>query len=275
MAAESKPIQTSGLASLVNDFDLFLIDQFGVLHNGIAPYPGAVDTLEWLKSKKKHVVIISNSGKRASVNVDRLASLGFSDNLFDHVVTSGEVAYYRLARRLDGSTTKSCFLIARDNDQSATSGLSLRLVNDAAAADMIIISASEAERYNEDDYTEQLSDAAKRDIDKKMLTSTGLQFGAGRIAEIYESLGGTVEWIGKPHPAIYQHCLSLHSRCDNERVLCIGDSIEHDIVGGRSVNLKTLLVMTGIIAGVTSEELRNQIAKYSANPDYIADRLAI
>jgi len=276
-----KSKKVSGLKPLINDFDLFLIDQYGVLHNGNEPYPGAVETLKKLKLLNKRVVIISNSGKRASVNISRLATLGFNDSLFDNVITSGEVAFNRLQSRLHGSSTKLCYLIARDKDLSAITGLDLGLAEDAASADLILISASEAERYSEDAYREQLRDAAKHNIpcvctnpDKKMLTSTGLQFGAGRIAEIYEELGGLVEWIGKPYPAIYQNILNLHGDCKKERILCIGDSIEHDIAGGQGVNLKSLLVMTGINTGLTMDELQSQFRQYNTTPAYIAARLA-
>jgi len=158
------PVQLSGLAPIIDDFDLFLIDQFGVLHNGLKPYSGAVDALKMLKSNNKQVVVISNSGKRASVNVRRLASLGFSDSLFDRVMTSGEVAFHRLRSRLQHSSLKSCFLIARDNDSSAIAGLDLELAEHASAADLIMISASEAEQYSEDAYRAQLRDAAKKGV---------------------------------------------------------------------------------------------------------------
>jgi len=275
-----KPEQVSGLEPLINQFDLFLIDQFGVLHDGIAPYPGAINTLEKLKAKNKRVVVVSNSGKRASVNVSRLAKLGFKHTLFDNVITSGEVAFRRLATRLQGSSIKSCFLISRDNDRSAIEGLDLRLEGNAHNADIIIISASEAEQYSEEDYRNQLSKAAKDRVpclctnpDKKMLTSSGIQFGAGRIASIYEQLGGSVEWIGKPHPAIYREIFSLQDDYDTNRILCIGDSTEHDIAGGQSVDLSTLLVMTGINTDLTADELQRQFKKYNATPDFIAPEL--
>jgi len=256
---------------------LFLIDQFGVLHNGIDPYPGAVDALQMLKANNKHVVVISNSGKRAQVNEHRLESFGFNSTLIDSVMTSGEVAFNRLQSRLDRSSKQSCYLIARDNDKSAIEGLELELVDDASNADIIIISASEAEKYSEEEYRTQLRTAAERNVtclctnpDKKMLTKSGLQFGAGRIAELYEWMGGTVEWIGKPYPAIYQEILKQYSDCELNRVLCIGDSAEHDIAGGQGVHLKTLLVMTGINIGLTDDALQSQFKRYQATPDYIA-----
>lgn len=275
-----KPVKINRLEPIVDDFDLFLIDQFGVLHNGVEPYACIVNTLKMIKSLKKRIVVISNSGKRANVNASRLVTLGFENTLFDNVITSGEVAFHRLTSRLSGSSIKTCYLISRDNDESAIEGLELSLVKDASSADLIIVGGSEAERYSEDAYRDQLRGAAKRKVpcvctnpDKKMLSKTGLQFGAGRIAEMYEEMGGVVEWIGKPYPTIYRDILSLYSDYDTSRVLCIGDSTEHDIAGGQNVNLKTLLVMTGINAGVSDDELQAQFSQYNATPDFIAPEL--
>jgi len=274
------PIQVSGLEPLVDDFDLFLIDQFGVLHNGVEPYAGALEALEMLKLNNKRVVIISNSGKRAAININRFASLGFSGNLFDHFITSGEVAFRTIASRLQESSIKSCYLISRDNDDSAVAGLDLNLVNDIAKADLVIIGGSEAETYSEDYYREQLRKAAKNNVpcmctnpDKKMLTSSGVQFGAGRIAEIYQELGGEVEWIGKPHEAIYHYILGLFSDYRRDRILCIGDSVEHDIGGGQKLGLHTMLVLSGINVGVATDELQNQFERYQATPRFIAPAL--
>ena len=83
------------LSALADSFDLFMIDQFGVLHDGVSPYPGAIECLASLKASGKGVVLLSNSGKRAAANIARLADLGFSHELFDHVVTSGEVAWLK------------------------------------------------------------------------------------------------------------------------------------------------------------------------------------
>lgn len=270
----------SGLEAVLVDFDLFLIDQFGVLHNGVEPYEGAIDALEMLKSNNKRVVIISNSGKRAGINVSRFEKLGFSSELFDHFITSGEVAFRTIESRLQESTIKSCFLISRDNDDSAVAGLGLDIVGDASKADLIIIGGSEAERYSENAYRDQLRQAAKNETrcictnpDKKMLTRSGLQFGAGRIAEIYEELGGKVEWIGKPYEAIYQYILGLYKDCDRRRVLCIGDSVEHDIAGGNSVGLQTMLVRTGINTGLADDDIQKLFQQYNVVPEFIIPTL--
>lgn len=266
-----------GIESLHDDFDLYLIDQFGVLHNGSEPYPHAIEALEQLKLRNKQVVIVSNSGKRSAVNVVRMEGLGFSADLFNHFITSGEIAYRYLKSHLKASAVKNCFLIARDNDTSAVADLDVQLSAKPDDADMILISGSEAEKYSEDDYRELLGLAAQQNIacictnpDKQMLTPAGLKFGAGRIAQIYEDLGGQVQWIGKPFPALYQYILTLYGDYDKHRVLCIGDSLEHDVAGGQNAELKTLLVKTGILTDVDDEQLQEQYRQYDVVPDFVA-----
>ena len=92
-----------GLGAIAQSFDLFLIDQFGVLHDGHRPYDGAVDCLKRLKAAGKTVVLLSNSGKRASANVARLEQFGFPRSAFDHVVTSGEVAWHGIVAHAFGA----------------------------------------------------------------------------------------------------------------------------------------------------------------------------
>lgn len=266
-----------GLEEVHDDFDLYLVDQFGVLHNGVEPYAFAKDALEQLKSRGKQVVIVSNSGKRSAVNVNRIARLGFGSDLFDHFITSGEIAYRYLKSHLKGSAVKTCCLIARDNDTSAISGLDVQKIDNADDADMILISGSEAERYSENEYREMLRLAAQRKTvcictnpDKQMLTPDGLKFGAGRIAQIYEELGGEVQWIGKPFPALYQYILTLYGDYDKGRVLCIGDSIEHDIAGGLKADLNTLLVKTGILSDVNTEQLHDHFRQHNLAPHFVA-----
>lgn len=92
-----------------------------------------------------------------------------------------------------------------------------------------------------------------------MLTPYGLMPAPGAIAALYEELGGQVTWIGKPYPSIYQHAAKLIG--DSKRILCIGDSAEHDVAGGRNAGFATLLIMTGVSAGRDSVTL-------SPQPDY-------
>jgi ribonucleotide monophosphatase NagD (HAD superfamily) len=70
-------------------------------------------------------------------------------------------------------------------------------------------------------------------------------------------MGGSVMWFGKPHPLIYKFALNKIPNIEPQKVLCIGDSLEHDIRGGFDANCSSALVKTGIAATIKNEDLRN------------------
>ncbi len=82
----------SPFAPIAACFGFVFIDQYGVLHDGQRPYPGAIEALATLKAREARVVILSNSGRSAAYNARRLADLGIAEDLYDHFVTSGDVA---------------------------------------------------------------------------------------------------------------------------------------------------------------------------------------
>ena len=65
------------LEDLADQFDAFFIDQFGVLMDASGPYPFAIDAIKRLSEYNKPIVLLSNSGKRAIENSNRLERLGF------------------------------------------------------------------------------------------------------------------------------------------------------------------------------------------------------
>jgi HAD superfamily hydrolase (TIGR01459 family) len=267
------PIHVTGISALLGRFDHFILDQFGVLHDGVSPYPGALQCLVELKRIGKTTLILSNSGKRSAENEYRLEKLGFASRPWDYFLSSGEVAWRQLA---SGSAAKTCFLISRDNDRSAIEGLSIGLVESPEEAGVILLTASEGDRFALSHYEELLSSAAQRGVpclctnpDRIMLTPSGQKFGAGRIAELYASMGGLVTYLGKPYPAIYEAALSAMDNPDKSRVICIGDSVEHDIAGAVSAGLKSALARTGIHADVSADLLQREFDHCNARPDYI------
>jgi HAD superfamily hydrolase (TIGR01459 family) len=270
------PHAVPGIASLIDAFDTFFLDQFGVLHDGAAPYPGALECLRAIKAAKKRIVILSNSGKRAAENESRMIQLGFEREMWDLFLSSGEAAWRMFADGAGFRPGAKCFLISRDSDRSAIKGLSLELAVVAARADVILIAASEGDQFDLEHYRQMLTPAAKSGIpcictnpDKIMLTRGGPKFGAGRIAELYEEMGGKVTWIGKPFPAIYEAALAAMGNPPRARVLCIGDSPEHDIAGAKSAGLASALVRTGINADLSDSELQALFVQHAAAPDFV------
>lgn len=263
------------LQDVLDDFDGFIVDQFGVLHDGQRPYPQAIQTLQMLRDMGKAVTVLSNSGKRSDVNIVRMERLGFHRELFSHFVTSGDVAFSVIESQYINQGMRRCLLIARDGDESAVSGLDIEIVDNAEQCEFVVISASEGDRYSEHHYQDLLKQAAKQQApclctnpDKLMLTRDGLKFGAGRIAELYEQMGGTVAWIGKPYQRIYDEAIHHLPNIHHQRILCIGDSIEHDIAGGSNAGLKTLFIRDGIHQQMNDELIARYIEKHQAVPDY-------
>ncbi|MCW0000905.1 TIGR01459 family HAD-type hydrolase [Pararhizobium sp. YC-54] len=273
------PLAISGLQEIEERFDAFLIDQFGVLRDGKGPYPRAAETLARLKQAGKRVIILSNSGKRSAENDRRLAALGFDPQSWDWFLTSGEVAWRLLqseSRQGSGNTARKCLLISRDGDTSPLDGLDLTRAENGEDADFILLAASEGDVHPLSFYEALLAPAAARGVpclctnpDKIMLTKAGTAFGAGRIAALYEELGGTVRWIGKPFPDIYATAREFLGSIAPEKICCIGDSIEHDIAGAAGAGLNSILVTTGILETASDAQRWALFAEHGAIPDFI------
>jgi HAD superfamily hydrolase (TIGR01459 family) len=252
-------IPIEGLSQIASQYDGMLIDQFGVLHDGAKLYPGSLDVLTHLRALRIPVAVMTNSGKRASANVRRLMQMGIPRDFFADAVSSGEVAY----DLLKSSKAKRAFIIGKEGDDYGFDHF--ELVARPQEADVILILGSNAPKTSLDRYAQLLTGLTIPAIccnpDKLMITSSGLQPAPGAIAALYEAQGGRVQWIGKPYREIYDYALKVIGR--PRRVLCIGDSAEHDVGGGRGAGLTTLLIKTGVSEGLT---------QFEPEPDYVMER---
>lgn len=272
-------IRLPGVAALLREADTFLVDQFGTLHDGSQPYPGALDALHRLRDAGKPVVVLSNSGKRSGPNQARLARLGFPPDSYALFLSSGELAWQRLARQ--GGAGRRCLMVSRGNDDGFLDGLGWTATDRAGEADLILITGSEADHYSLRTYRDLLAPAAERHVpclctnpDRTMLVTDGLAPGAGRIAALYAALGGNVTWIGKPYKAIYGAALDRLGVAPGPHVMAVGDSIEHDVVGARGAGCRAALVLTGIAEGLDAAALAAEAAHWRAEPDFVLERFA-
>ncbi len=274
----------AGMAALADRYDLFLVDPFGVLHDGAAAYPGALDCLERLRRNGRRVVVLSNSGRRAGQNARRLEAIGVPASAYDALVTSGEAVRAHLAARDDpwyAALGTRCLPIGSGGDVSTALGLGLDLVGDVAAADFVLLYGCDAPERDAADYDPLLRAAAGRRLpmvcanpDVSVVTAAGLIYGPGRLAWRYEqAFGGEVRYVGKPHAGIYRHCLALAGgSVPPGRVLAIGDSLEHDVAGGRGVGAATALVAGGVHRDVPDAELPALFRRVGVTPDYVLPR---
>jgi HAD superfamily hydrolase (TIGR01459 family) len=273
----------ASLEPIADSYDLFLIDQFGVLHDGVKPYAGAVDCLLRLKQSGKSIILLTNSGKGIAANEARLTGLGISRNLFDHVVTSGEAASRGILASTFGepfTARHRAYIGGREGDDYSFSQLGLVLAPLPQDADFIIFAGSDAPRTSLKQYAELLLPAVALAIpalccnpDRLMITPEGLQPSAGEIANVYGQLGGRVLFVGKPHPRIYGLAMALSPDTDPKRILVIGDSVEHDICGGLAAGISTALVRTGIGASLNEGQVLDAMRHFEAFPNYILPAL--
>lgn len=248
------------LRQLAEAYDAFLVDQFGVLLDGSSAYPWAAEALATLAATGKPVILLSNSGKRSEPNAARLVRLGFRRDSFRLVLSSGEAAWRHLAHRGLAPGTK-VWLHARDGDTSAIDGLGLDVAPTPSDASLLLLAGSQADVLGLDDYRAMLAPVAGKvpmlctNPDLEMLTPHGPRPGAGQIAQLFAAMGGQVDWIGKPHPLIYQEAARLLPDVAADRILCIGDSPAHDIAGGHRAGHATCLVRTGLHASIPDADL--------------------
>ena len=269
-----------GLRGIADQFDLYLIDQYGVLHDGIAAYPGAIDGFARLESSGRKVIVLTNSGKGASENQARLAALGFTGPNLHAVVSSGGVALQLVSRGVLGTRfaigADAC-VIGRRGDTYAFSSGDFRLVARPQDAAFLVFAGSDAPRTSLEAYSSMLTPAAQARVpaicvnpDITMIRDGQLVPAPGAIARVYENLGGQVEYIGKPHSAIFRHALTIAAPGVDARVIMIGDSPEHDVYGAKALGLSTLLVRTGIHQSLTEPQLLRFCTACCGAPDFLA-----
>lgn len=250
----TKHIQS--LKEIASDYDAIVLDQWGVLHDGSTPYGQAIEILSDLAASKQRLAVLSNSGKRAAPNAARISDMGFAQNLFETVMTSGEALWRDVAdNRIDA---KRFFPIERDTGDAAkwAEGLDISMTDDLAAADAVLLMGL-PDGATLDAWTPVLQRAKDAGLplycsnpDRQSPRAGGLVISPGALAYAYKDLGGTVTFYGKPHLPIFE---SLSKVLKTSRLLMVGDSLEHDICGGHNAGWDTLFVRGGLYAKEFSE----------------------
>ena len=266
VATEAVLNPVEGLSSL-RDYDMLLVDQFGTLHDGTRPYPGAADALRRFKAGGGKVIVVSNSAKPGADNVARMLKMGFGPDEIDLVISSGDVA----ARCLTDGSLGAAFcgrkahLSGRPGETYGLerTGLTWTAPEDC---DFVIIAASREPASSWKAQLEELLPALRRGVsflvinpDVEMLTPEGVRPSAGAIGRALAERGGKVRYLGKPGPEIYRAALAAAEVPPSRRVLVIGDSPEHDIAGAAKAGLSAMLVRTGILSGVGEQEIRRRM----------------
>jgi len=244
-----------GLSAIAAAYDGFILDLWGVIHDGTTPYPGVVDTLKALKAAGKHVLILSNAPRRAQVLIDGLAGMNIARDLYGPVMSSGEAVRNELESRADPAFAQlgtRLYHLGPPRDRNIFDGLAGIVEADLASAHFVLNTGPIEFDHQVADYEDVLSKAAARHLpmvcanpDRVVVRQGKMVICAGALADRYRELGGHVIDRGKPDPAIYRTCLAKLG-VPAAQVLVVGDSLETDIAGGLNAGLDCVMVAGGV-----------------------------
>jgi HAD superfamily hydrolase (TIGR01459 family) len=247
-----------GIGALAPRYDGFILDLWGVVHDGVAPLPGALECLRGLIEGGKRIVLLSNAPRRSSDVVQRINRIGVPAAFYHDVMSSGEEAWQYLARRNDpfyATLGRRCLHIGSERDTGIREGLGLELVETAEEAEFILNTGPAGWDDRIADYAPLLRRALARGLpmvcanpDLVVMHGGRLVLCAGALAQWYEQSGGRVRWHGKPFRSVYNTCLDLLGIYDRSRILAVGDSLRTDIAGAAEARIDSVLIVSGIHA---------------------------
>ncbi|MCK0149208.1 TIGR01459 family HAD-type hydrolase [Marivita sp. S6314] len=262
------------ILTVADQFDAIVFDQFGVLHNGTSPYPHAIQALDRLRQTRCQLAVLSNSGKRADLNLQRITAMGFEPGTFVQVMTSGEAAWQDLHARQTGLTLFP--ITASQEDAHIWAGdLTVTFSPDIAKADAILLMGLP----DHGDHTAAhaaLDHALAHDLpvlcsnpDRAAPRADGKTvISPGTPAHAFRDKGGTVTFYGKPHLPVFDALQRTLNIKNPKKILMVGDSPEHDIAGAHTAGWSSLFISGGLHAG-SSGNLFCDIAP----PTYTLDTL--
>ncbi len=272
----------NNLSDIDDHYDVFLIDLWGVIHNGIAAFDNVIPVLQSLKQKKKMVFFITNAPRRSFVISQQLEDFGIEQKLYDKIISSGELTWLSIKEKYQ---KKNCLIIGPPRDFHLVEGLDISVVDKDSNVDIILNTGPWGDDDSLENYTDLLDSLAKKkshmicsNPDKTVVRGENFMICAGLLAEYYEKIGGKVEYYGKPYKQIYEHCFNFFEK-KNTRVLAIGDSLENDIKGANALNFDSLLITDGIHREVNNnndvdkQKLDGLIKTKNIFPDFFMRKL--
>lgn len=244
----------SSVAPLADGTAAWLVDIWGVIHNGVRPYADACAACARYREGGGLVVLVSNSPRPRDSVLAQLDGIGVPRSTFDAIVTSGDVA-----RTLVGAYEGQAVLhIGPERDLGVFAGLDIARVAPEEADGIVCTGLYNDEHETPDDYTDILSSCLKRRLpmicanpDIEVERGGRMIYCAGAIARVYEAAGGEVAYAGKPYLPIYDLTLRTleglrPGSSDKDRLLAIGDGVATDIAGAAAAGLRSVFVASGV-----------------------------
>jgi HAD superfamily hydrolase (TIGR01459 family) len=247
----------TGFAEIADHYDGFILDLWGVIHDGVNPIAGAPECLERLHQAGKRSVLLSNAPRRAEVVARQLRKMGIPDEHYTGVMTSGEASHIVLRDRPDAwykALGDRVFHLGPERDRNLVDGLALADADDPAAASFVLNTGPDhlADPAEAPSYDPVLQRCAEHRLpmicanpDLEVIRGGVRVLCAGTLALRYLEMGGDVRMLGKPDPRIYDPVLKILG-LPKGRVLAVGDALRTDIAGAAAIGVDSCWVLGGL-----------------------------
>ena len=231
------------LSEIYKSYDTFVIDLWGVIHNGVVLNSNAVKVVDQLKNNSKKVVFLSNAPRPSSKVIDFLIKMNLDKKYLLNVMTSGEAAIDAINQNKFG---KTFFHLGPPRDTS----LFEKQKNNKTEIEKCDFILCTGLFDNHEDDLSYYKNFLKEHISKKLIcTNPDLtvhrgnieELCAGSVAKVFEELGGKVIYYGKPYKEVYNKCFDK-----GEKVLAIGDNLRTDIKGANNLNIDSIFITEGV-----------------------------
>ena len=260
------------LSDIYKNYDTFVIDLWGVVHNGMTLNQKAIEAIEQLENNLKKIVFLSNAPRPSSKVINFLLKMNMNKKYLSNVMTSGEAAMHAINKNKFG---KSFFHLGPPRDTSVFEKIKDNRV-DLESCDFILCTGLFDD--HEDDL-EYYRNYLKNHISKKLVCTnpdltvhrgTVEELCAGSVAKVFEEIGGEVVYFGKPHKEIYKMCVG-----PNEKVLAIGDNLRTDIKGANNFKIDCIFITEGVHRNEFNNfsDLNKLLGKYSVKANYFQKEL--
>jgi len=276
----------NSILDLIDEYEIFFFDQWGVVHDGHKIFPEAEKVFEVLQNSKKNIFIISNSGKRSSDNIERMKKLGANHILKSPIITSGDVCYELLINKKKPfqNIGNNYFVVA--TEYPLLHKTNYKKARDLDNADFLLLSSTTG--FKDYDNLNQIFDQAIQlnlplvcsNPDVLGVSGEKIHPSTGDLAIQYKKLGGIIHVIGKPGLEIFEFAFNQTSSL-KEKVLMVGDSLFNDIFGANQFEIDSLLITSGIHREDVSSDRDfqgiidniNSAYQNTGKPTYIMEKL--
>ena len=269
----SKNIDNKGLRSIAENYDIFYIDLWGVVHNGVTLHKAAIKALEEITKAKKQYVLLTNAPRPNKTVKLFLEKMGMNKEIREKVYSSGEVALNYLKKNL---LDNKFYHIGPNRDFDLFLDFKKNKTTNIKESAYLLCTGLFEEHGEDLDYYKKLF---KEHINKKMIcTNPDLivdrgdkrELCAGSVALVFKKMGGEVIYFGKPFPEVYNQSIENKEK----RVLSIGDNLNTDIKGANLLNYDSLLISNGIHKDEIKKEGIDLVSKrYEAIVNFIQTEL--